>query len=424
MEYQNTPDFAQEQDQLDPIKHLKKEYYIPFHNGNPTIYLCGNSLGLQPKNTADFINEELKSWQEYGVEGHFNGARPWADYHELFKAPLSKLVGAKQHEVVCMNNLTTNLHLLLASFYQPKGKRVKVLIEGGAFPSDHYAAESHMRMKGINPEEHMHVMKPGEGEIFTSEEIIQTIHELGDELALVFLPGIQYYTGQFLNIKTITAAAHEVGAFAGFDLAHAAGNVPVSLHDDEVDFAAWCSYKYLNSGPGGVSGVFIHEKHSNDPDFPRLTGWWGHDSKTRFQMTNEFVPNAGADGWMLSNVNIISSAAHLAALEVFDKTSMATLRTKSLKLTGYLEYLLTSNPDINSRIKIITPKNPEERGCQLSIYLDRNGKAVFDDLIAGGVILDWREPNVIRVAPTPMYNSFTDVYEFTQLLHKLLLKHG
>ena len=424
MTYENTPAYAQEQDQLDPLKDFRSEFHIPQRNGEDSNYFCGNSLGLQPKLTESYIQHELDNWKANGVEGHFDKDRPWVEYHKLSKKSLSKLTGGKESEVVCMNNLTTNLHLLLASFYQPKGTRVKLMIEGGAFPSDHYAAESHMRRMGIDPQEHLITLTPKKGSIFSTDEIVEAIHQYGDELALVLFPGIQYYTGQFFDMKAIAAAAHEIGAYAGFDLAHAVGNLPLNLHDDNVDFATWCSYKYVNSGPGGMSGIFVHERHASDPEFPKLTGWWGHDSKTRFQMDNKFVPNPGVDAWMLSNQNIISSAAHLASLAIFDKTSMEELRTKSLKLTGYLEYLLLNDPIIADHIELLTPSNPKERGCQLSIFIDPNGKAIFDGLIDAGVILDWREPNVIRVAPTPLYNTFMDVWKFCDIFKQLIQKHA
>ncbi len=424
MTYQNSLKYAQDKDFRDPLKAMRSEYHIPQHAGKDAIYFCGNSLGLQPKVAQTYIQGQLDAWKNQGVEGHFEGDDPWVKYHQKFKSPLSKMVGARELEVTCMNNLTTNLHLLLASFYQPKGKRVKLLIEGGAFPSDHYAAESHMRHLGINPEENLVIITPKEGEIFGTEEITEKIDEIGDELALVLWPGIQYYSGQFFDLKRITAAAHKAGAYAGFDLAHAMGNLPMTLHDDEVDFAAWCSYKYVNSGPGGISGIFVHEKHSTNPSFHKLTGWWGHELRTRFKMDNQFVPSEGADAWMLSNSNILSASAHLAALSLFERTSMTELRTKSLQLTGYLEFLLISDEVISSNISIITPKDPESRGCQLSIDVNQNGKEIHSGLVGNGVILDWREPNVIRVAPTPMYNTFVEVYEFCQIFKNEILKHA
>jgi kynureninase len=424
MTFLNTLEFAQELDKTDPLKDLRSEYHIPPHLDGKSIYFCGNSLGLQPKVTKSFIEKELEIWKNIGVEGHFKGEDPWVNIQKKFKKPLAHIVGAKESEVVAMNNLTTNLHLLLASFYQPSGKRVKILLEKGAFPSDHYVVESHLKMRGVSPEQHMVLIEPEEGELFTTEEIVNKIQALGDELALVFLPGIQYYTGQLFDLKAITKAAHDVGAFVGYDLAHAAGNVTLSLHDDQVDFAAWCSYKYMNSGPGGMSGSFIHEKHCNNPDFPKLTGWWGHDLETRFDMDNQFVPSKGADAWILSNTNVIAASAYLASLSIFEKTNMSDLRTKSEKLTGYLEFLLSENDLLAANVNIITPTNPQERGCQLSLSLSNNGKSIFDGLIEAGVILDWREPNVIRVAPTPMYNTFEEVYEFTEILKRLIRENN
>ncbi|MFH6983014.1 kynureninase [Marinoscillum luteum] len=424
MTYQNTPDFAKTQDQKDPLSRFRKEYHIPKKNNKEVIYFCGNSLGLQPKRTESFIQNELQSWKEHGVEGHFDGDRPWAEYHHFSKKSLARLVGGLEEEVVCMNNLTTNLHLLLASFYQPDGKRVKVMIEGGAFPSDHYAVESHMEHLGVSPKEHLIVLQPADGKTFRTEEITEAILKRGDELALILFPGVQYYSGQYFDMKAISETAHQVGAFAGFDLAHAMGNLPMNLHDENIDFAAWCSYKYLNSGPGGVSGIFIHQRHCSDPNFPKLKGWWGHDHNTRFNMDNQFVPNPGVDAWMLSNSNVISTAAHHASLELFDEAGMAALRKKSLSLTGYLEYLLSSDDLISRNIDILTPTDPEARGCQLSVFIAKNGKQIYDGLIAQGVILDWREPNVIRVAPTPMYNTFSEVYEFCQILKALVIIYG
>ncbi len=409
-------EYAKSLDIIDDLGVFKSKFHIPQRNGRDSIYLCGNSLGLQPKNIVDNLNVELESWQDNGVEGHFSGRNPWVNYHQKSKNTLSTILGSKESEVVSMNNLTTNLHLMLASFYQPKGKRTKILIEGGAFPSDHYAAESHINRLGLDPEENLEILKPANGETFNTDEIIAKINSLGDELALVLWPGIQYYSGQFFDLKAISKAAHDVGAFCGFDLAHAIGNIPMNLHDDDVDFAAWCSYKYLNSGPGGISGVFVHESHSSNPNFQKLTGWWGHELKTRFKMNNQFVPSSGADGWMLSNMNILSMAVHCGSLEIFKEAGIFKLRNKSIQLTNYLEWLLLNDEIISNRIKIITPSDSNQRGCQLSIYLTKDGKEVFDQLIEKGVILDWREPNVIRVAPTPLYNSFVDVWEFYNIL--------
>ena len=402
-------------DQQDPLKEFRKEFYIPKRNNTEVIYFCGNSLGLQPKITSSKIDHELKKWAQKGVEGHFN-EDPWVSHHHKGKTAMAHLVGAKTHEVVAMNNLTTNLHLLLASFYQPKGTRKKMIIEKGAFPSDYFAVTSHMKQKGISPEDHLIEISPDENGYFSTEKICHSILTTGDALALVMLPGIQYYSGQFLDLKSITHAAHKVGAYAGFDLAHAVGNIPMTLHEDQVDFAAWCSYKYLNSGPGNVSGVFIHEKHGNNPDFPRLAGWWGQNETIRFKMENNFDPIPGIDGWMLSNANIISSVAHLASLDIFEKANIHELRKKSILLTGYLEYLLVNNAAIKPHINILTPKNESERGCQLSLYFYDQGRFAFDHLTKNGVVLDWREPNVIRVAPVPLYNTFEEVEKFVTLL--------
>lgn len=413
--------YAQKLDANDPLSSFRSKFHIPIRNEKDSIYLCGNSLGLQPKNTLDYINIELDSWAKNGVEGHFEGENPWVEYHKKTKETIAGLLGAKENEIVSMNNLTTNLHLMLASFYQPKGKRTKILIEDGAFPSDHYAAESHIERLGLDSKKNLELIKPQHGDNFTTEEIVKKIDELGDELALVLWPGIQYYTGQFFDFKSICEAAHKVGAYVGFDLAHAMGNLPMSLHDDHADFAVWCSYKYLNSGPGGVSGVFVHETHATNKDFPKLKGWWGHEQSTRFQMDNEFKPANGADSWMLSNMNILSMAAHCASLDIFEQAGIEDLRKKSIDLTSYLESLLLNDPIISARIKILTPSNSNDRGCQLSIFLLRDGKEVFDQLIVNGVILDWREPNVIRVAPVPLYNTFGDVWEFYSILKRIFV---
>lgn len=421
MKFEKTQEFAEKQDEQDPLRNFRGKFHIPKKDKKEVIYFCGNSLGLQPKNVVEELNLELRAWKNLAVEGHFSGDRPWVNYHQYTKESLARLVGASPFEVVSMNNLTSNLHFLLASFYQPSGKRVKVLIEGGAFPSDHYAAESHMQRMGIDPREHLVTLMPDNGQVFSTEEIVKAIHDLKDELALVLFPGVQYYTGQFFEMAEIASAAHEVGAYAGFDLAHAVGNLPMNLHEDNVDFAAWCSYKYLNSGPGGVSGVFVHERHCSQPDFPKLTGWWGHDSDTRFQMDNRFVPNPGVDAWMMSNVNVLSTAVHLASLKIFDETDIFQLRQKSISLTGYLEQLLVNDDQISDQLRILTPANPMHRGCQLSVFIEKNGKSIFNGLMEQGVILDWREPNVIRLAPTPLYNSFSDVWHFYEIFKNLIL---
>lgn len=402
-------------DAQDPLRHFQDEFHFPQKNGKKVIYFCGNSLGLQPKRTERYLQEELNAWKERGVEGHFTGDKPWVSYHEWAKKPLAHLVGAKPDEVQAVGSLTTNLHLLLASFYQPSGKRVKVIIEHGAFPSDFYAAHSHMKMKGVNPDEHLIELKSSSGaDYLPNEEIIDVIRSTGEELALVLLPGVQYYTGQFFDIAKITEAAHEVGAYVGFDLAHAIGNLPMHLHQDQVDFAVWCTYKYLNSGPGGIGGMFVHEQHASDKNFPRLSGWWGHDAKERFEMRNRINPIPNVDGWQLSNANVLSTAAHLASLSLFEEAGIENLRTKSKKMTAWLVDALEPFGD---KIEILTPRNPEERGCQLSLFVKvPQGKKVFERLHDEGIIADWREPNVIRIAPTPLYNSYEELGIFIQKL--------
>ncbi len=410
---------ASELDRLDDLAQFRDQFHFPEKNSKKCIYLCGNSLGLQPKITKDYVGEELKNWQERGVEGHFTGDRPWVSYHLNSKTSLAKLIGSQTDEVVAMNNLTTNLHLGLSTFYQPEGKRRKILIERGAFPSDFYAVHSQIELKGLDPKECLVELEPADrSDYLSTEEVIDTIEKLGDELALVMFPGVQYYTGQFFDIKRITQTAHKVGAKAGFDLAHTIGNIPLSLHDDQVDFAVWCSYKYLNSGPGGVGGLFIHINNAKERTLPRHSGWWGHDAAGRFKMDNEINPIPTVDGWQLSNINILSHASHLASLSLFDEAGIENLRKKSVKLTGFLESLIKSSEVLNDEIKLITPGNPEERGAQLSLYLTNLGRPVFERILEKGVILDWREPNVIRVAPVPLYNSFADVYEFVQILEE------
>ena len=411
-------------DRADPLARFKNEFHCPVKKGKPVIYFCGNSLGLQPKLAADYLDKEMKKWREFAVEGHFEGEDPWMYYYKLSKDPLSVLVGAKTHEVVCMNNLTTNLHLMLGSFYRPQGERKKLLIEKGAFPSDHFAATTFMKLMGVDPKvDLVELVIPEDGYV-DIQTITKQIKAIGEELALALLPGIQYYTGQFFNLKAISEACHEVGAYAGFDLAHAIGNLPLSLHDDGADFAVWCSYKYLNSGPGNVSGVFVHEKHSMDTSFPRLGGWWGQDETTRFKMENVFQPMTGADGWQLSNMNIISTAIHHASLSIFEQAGIKNLRAKSVELTGFLEHLLRQSEIISRQVTLLTPPNKEERGCQISIFLQHHGKEIFDHLIDHGVILDWREPNVIRAAPVPLYNSFQEVYEFVEILEDAFEKYA
>ncbi|WP_339700470.1 kynureninase [uncultured Roseivirga sp.] len=422
MTYENTLAYAQYLDKNDPLRDYRNRFHIPKVNGKDSYYFTGNSLGLQPKTARTYIEEEMKGWETLGVEGHFaSSKRPWMEYHKFSKDALSRIVGAKPIEVVSMNNLSVNLHLLMVSFFKPTKTRYKVICEAGAFPSDQYMFETQLKFHGLNPDEALIELKPRTGEhTLRDEDILSKIAEVGDELALVLIGGIQYYTGQLFDMKAITEAGQKVGAKVGFDLAHAFGNVPLQLHDWNVDFATWCSYKYLNSGPGNVSGIFVHERYANDSSLDRFAGWWGHDEKERFKMKKGFQPMPGADGWQLSNVNVISTASHLAALELFDEVGIEKLRKKSLKLTGYLEFLIKDIAGDSGIFEIITPSDPEQRGCQLSIFFHKDGRRLFDALAAAGVIADWREPNVIRIAPVPLYNRFEDVYQFAHILKKNL----
>lgn len=417
MQYHDSLDFAKRMDQEDPLRAYRDRFYFPQHNGKNVLYFCGNSLGLQPKGVQEILLEELEHWQQHAVEGHFRGERPWMYYHKFLLPQSARLVGAKEEEVVVMNTLTTNLHLLMVSFYRPTPQRFKIIMEAGAFPSDQYAMETQARWHGYDPSDAIIelVPRPGE-ETLRSEDIIETIKKHGEETAVVMFGGVNYYTGQFFDLAAITKAAHEVGAYAGFDLAHAAGNLPLKLHDWNVDFACWCSYKYLNSGPGGPSGLFVHERHGNNPDLPRFGGWWGHDEERRFLMEKGFHPMKGAAGWQLSNAQIMAMAPHIVSLNMFDEVGMAALREKSLKLTGYLEYLLRKSNEQQQRFRILTPSDPSQRGCQLSIAAGEEGKRLFEHLTANGVIADWREPEVIRVAAVPLYNSFEDVWQLARLL--------
>ncbi|HMQ00778.1 MAG TPA: kynureninase, partial [Cyclobacteriaceae bacterium] len=404
MMFENTKSFAQHLDQQDPLRKFRSYFHIPEKNNQEVIYFCGNSLGLQPKSTRQYVEEELADWENLGVEGHVAGKRPWKYYHKFSKKALAQLTGAKESEVVSMNNLTSNLHLLMVSFYRPNGKRNKIIAEAGAFPSDQYALESQLKFHGFNPDETLIELKPRAGEFsLRTADILNTIQQHQDEIALVLIGGVQYYSGQLFDIKAITAAAHKAGAFAGFDLAHAIGNVPLNLHEDEVDFAVWCSYKYLNAGPGANAGAFVHERHATE-DIPRFAGWWGHHEAERFQMRKGFKPMPGVDGWQLANVNVLSGAALLASLAIFEEAGIENLRKKSLQLTGYLEFLLNDIKSKADYFKIITPSNPNERGCQLSILMKQKGKEVYNYISEAGIVDDWREPDVIRVAPVPLYN--------------------
>jgi kynureninase len=423
MNFTNTLAFAQEMDQRDPLKKYRNEFLFPTFTKNPVIYFTGNSLGLQPKKTREYINQELDDWAKWGVEGHFHAQRPWMPYHELLTEKTAKLVGAKPLEVGVTHSLTTNLHLLMVTFYKPKGNRYKILCEKKAFPSDQYALQSQVKFHGYDTADALIQLEPRQGEhILRTEDILDAIQRHKDEIALIMIGGVNYYTGQLFDMKTITTAGHEVGAIVGWDLAHAAGNIHLHLHDWQVDFAAWCGYKYLNSSPGGVSGYFIHEKHAANTSLNRFAGWWGHDKSTRFLMEEEFAPMPTAEAWQLSNAPVLGMAAHLASLELFDEAGMEALCKKRNVLTAYLEYIIDdiSNRFENINFEIITPRDLQQRGAQLSILVHGQGKPLFDFISEEGVVADWREPNVIRIAPAPLYNNFEDVYRFGQVLEKYL----
>jgi len=418
--YKNELSFAKEKDSQDPLKLYREKFYLPTFTEN-VVYFTGNSLGLQPKSVQSYIQEELNAWAKYGVEGHFLAEKPWFEYHEFLTEKAANVVGALPKEVVVTHSLTTNLHLLMVSFYKPEGKRTKILCEAKAFPSDQYALESQVKFHGLDPKTDIVEIAPREGEhLINEEDIYAKIEELGDELALVMIGGVNYYSGQLFDMKTITEKAHAVGAIAGFDLAHAAGNIHLKLHDWGVDFAAWCTYKYMNSSPGGVSGMFVHERHEYKPELPRFAGWWGYDKETRFLMEPGFNPMKGAEGWQLSNAPVLGMAAHLASLDLFEEVGMESLCAKRDDLTAYLEFIIhdVSERNKNATFEIITPKDKTKRGAQLSILAHGQGKALFDAMTEKGVIADWREPNVIRVAPAPFYNSFEDVYRFGKILEE------
>ena len=423
MTYENSLQFAQNLDENDELKSFRNQFYIPIIHNKEVIYFCGNSLGLQPKSTEKYIYQELDDWKKLGVEGHFHGKRPWFHYHKFLQEKAAKIVGAKKNEVVIMNSLTTNLHLMMVSFYRPTSQRFKIITEGGAFPSDQYALETQVKFHGFTPNEAIIELFPRKGETtLRTDDILRAIDQHADSLALVMMGGVNYYTGQFFDLEKITEKAHEVGALAGFDLAHAVGNVILKLHQWNIDFAVWCTYKYLNSGPGGTSGVFVNEKHEYKPDLPRFAGWWGHNEDDRFLMNPGFNPMKGAAGWQLSNAQILPMAAHLASLDIFDEVGMDKLRAKSSKLTGFLAFLIQQmNKKIGTEAaQIITPKADIERGCQLSLVMKKEGRKVFDELTKQGVIADWREPDVIRVAPVPLYNTFQDCFRFVEIMNTVL----
>ena len=425
MIFENTREFAQSLDAKDELRNYREEFYFPKVNGKQVIYFTGNSLGLQPKRTKAYVDEVMNDWANLAVEGHFYADKPWWDYQERFAAPLSEIVGAKPSEVGVMNTLTVNLHLLMVSFYNPTPKKYKIICEEKAFPSDQYMFQSQVKFHGYDPKDAIVEIKRREGEAnIRIEDILAKIDEVGSELALVLIGGVNYYTGQVFDMKTITAAGQKHGAYVGWDLAHAAGNIKLELHDWNVDFAAWCSYKYMNSGPGNASGFFVHEKHHNDKELKRFAGWYGHNKERRFKMEPDFDPVHGADGWQVSNLPILSLAPYLASVEMFAEVGMDKLITKRNLITSYLEFILH---EIDKELEgadfeILTPSNQEERGCQLSVYLHGQGRELFDRLMKNGVITDWREPNVIRLAPAPFYCSFEDMYEFGQILKRLILE--
>lgn len=416
MEFKFDELYAKELDSKDPLAKFRDEFLFPQFNDEKVVYFTGNSLGLQPKAAKAALNQELDDWAKYGVEGHFEAKQPWFAYHEMFAEPLANLVGAKPNEVVAMNGLTTNLHLLMVSFYQPKGSKTKILCEAKAFPSDLYALKSQIRFHGLDPEEHLIGLVPREGEShLRTEDILAKVEEHANELALVMLGGVNYYSGQVLAMQEIAALCQNRGITVGYDLAHGIGNVNLELHDWGVDFASWCSYKYLNSGPGSVSGVYIHERHHHKDDIPRFEGWWGHDKTERFKMESDFKPIRSAEAWQLSNAPVLAMAVHKASLDLFMEAGFDNLIEKSKKMTAYLNFVIdeVSSQSTTTSFEIITPK---ERGCQLSILCHGAGRELFDKLSSNGVVADWREPNVIRIAPVPMYNSYEDCYRFGKIL--------
>jgi kynureninase len=424
MTFINTREFAQSLDAQDELRKYRDEFHFPHVNGKQVIYFTGNSLGLQPKRTKSYVDEVMADWANLAVEGHFYSDKPWWDYQERFAVPLSDIVGAKPTEVGVMNTLTVNLHLLMVSFYNPTPHKYKIICEEKAFPSDQYMFQSQVKFHGFDPKDAIVEIKRREGEAnIRLEDVLAKIEEVGSELALVLIGGVNYYTGQVFDMKTITAAGQKHGAYVGWDLAHAAGNIKLELHDWNVDFAAWCSYKYMNSGPGNASGFFVHEKHHNDKELKRFAGWYGHNKERRFKMEPDFDPVHGADGWQISNLPILSLAPYLASVEMFAEVGMDKLITKRNLITSYLEFVLH---EIDKELEgadfeILTPSNQEERGCQLSVYLHGQGRDLFEKLMKNGVITDWREPNVIRLAPAPFYCSFEDMYEFGQILKQSIL---
>ena len=415
---------AKELDQKDSLRHFREEFYIPkMPGGTERIYLCGNSLGLQPKRTSAYVNQELEDWKFLGVDGHFEARKPWMPYHEFLTEQMAEVVGGQSHEVVVMNSLTVNLHLLMVSFYRPKSDRYKIIIEKNAFPSDQYAVKSQLKFHGFDERKGLLEIPPSEGIHYTkTEDILEFIENHGEETALILLSGVNYYSGQAFSLKKIVEAGHKKGCVVGFDLAHAAGNIDCQLHDSGADFASWCTYKYLNSGPGGMSGIFVHDRHAQSFDLPRFTGWWGHDKRSRFKMPDTFQPERGAEGWQLSNPPILAMAALRASLSLFDEAGMKNLREKSERLTSFFESCIQSIS--SDRVEIITPESVKDRGCQLSLQVKNADKSIFEALTHMGVVSDWREPDVIRIAPVPLYNTFEEGVIFAEKLEKAVLVHN
>lgn len=420
--FENSLSAARLLDASDPLRKFRERFHIPRMNGNEVVYLTGNSLGLLPQKAREYAAQEFVDWEHLGVEGHFRAKNPWLHYHHFHREALAKIVGAKKEEVVAMGSLTANLHLLLVSFYRPTQERYKIIMEANAFPSDQYAIETQVKFHGYNPDDAIVELSPREGEeTLRTEDILATIEKHGPQLATVMIGGVNYLSGQFYDLAAITDAGHKAGATVGFDLAHAAGNVILKLHEWHVDFACWCGYKYLNSGPGGVAGIFVHEKHARDYSLPRFGGWWGNEEATRFEMKKGFIPQPGAAGWQVSNAPVFNMAIHRASLELFEEAGMENLRKKSELLTGYLEFVIEEYNQRNPlrALRIATPKNPEARGCQLSLTAVSSGKEIFNRLNDAGVIVDWREPNVIRMAPVPLYSSFEDVFKVGEILERI-----
>lgn len=425
MKFENSLAFAKKLDSGDPLRQFRDRFYIPVVNGKECIYFTGNSLGLQPKSTQEYVLNELEDWANYGVEGHFHARNPWLSYHEMFPALLSKVIGARPEEIVVMNQLTVNLHLLMTTFYRPTKDRYKIICEAKAFPSDQYAMESQAVLHGFDPADAIIEVSPAAGkQTIDNADIIDAIKLHGQSVALVLFSGVNYYNGQVFDMEKIAKTAHDAGAYCGFDLAHAAGNITLKMHDWDADFACWCSYKYLNSGPGGVGGIYIHERHATNTKLPRLAGWWGHDKSSRFKMEKDFIPIPTAEGWQLSNAPVLSMAAHKASLDIFEEAGIDNLIAKGRNLSNYLLYILgeINNLSGEKAIEIITPSNDNEKGCQVSMLMLQNGKNIFEALKKHGVIADWREPNVIRIAPVPLYNTFEDIFRFGEMLSKVVYK--